>query len=290
MENPLLYTMALGFTRGIGPITAKALVDHFGDANQLYTQLADNKVRLEGFGKKIIERILDERQNAFKSAEREISELKAAGVTPLGHWADSFPKRLWKCVDSPLVVYLRGKPLHNAKRTVCLLGSKVSSQYGERLLEYLLKGLKNYGITIISGYFTAWDHKVVTVCEKLQVPYMVALSGEHLGRQSVPDSHGGSILSVPPILGTRTAQRPFTCDRLLAGLADLCIVIEAEKQDSAISVAEMANEYGRDVAAFPGSVWSRSSFGSNFLIKTHKATLISRLSDLKYVNGWEPEK
>jgi DNA processing protein len=78
-------------------------------------------------------------------------------------------------------------------------------------------------------------------------------------------------------------------NRIIAGMADAVIVIEAKAKGGALTTAEIANSYDREVFAVPGKLFSSTSEGCNNLIKQHKANLITKVDDLKYIMNWSTD-
>src|SRR5690606_34128213 len=76
-------------------------------------------------------------------------------------------------------------------------------------------------------------------------------------------------------------------NRIIAGMADVTIVVEAAIRGGALITAEIANTYNRDVCAFPGNLHQEFSSGCNYLIKTNRAHLITHAKDLAYLMNWE---
>jgi DNA processing protein len=76
-------------------------------------------------------------------------------------------------------------------------------------------------------------------------------------------------------------------NRIVAGMADATVVIEASIKGGALITAEIANSYNRDVFAFPGRIDDEYSEGCNFLIRHNKAALLTCAADLAYSLGWE---
>ncbi|MCY1532881.1 DNA protecting protein DprA [compost metagenome] len=76
-------------------------------------------------------------------------------------------------------------------------------------------------------------------------------------------------------------------NRIIAGLCDALVVVEASAKGGALITAELANSYFKEVYAFPGRVTDRYSEGCNFLIKTHRAAMINSAEDLIFELGWE---
>ena len=76
-------------------------------------------------------------------------------------------------------------------------------------------------------------------------------------------------------------------NRIVAGISDAVVVIEAAKTGGALITAEIANSYNRDVFAVPGRLHDTFSEGCNHLVKTNKAVLIESAKDIEYLMGWE---
>ena len=101
--------------------------------------------------------------------------------------------------------------------------------------------------------------------------------------------NGGLITDFPS--GTNPDRENFPKrNRIIAGMSDATIVVEASIKGGALITAEIANSYNRDVFAFPGSVNDEFSTGCNYLIKTNRAHLISNIKDLEYILDWTENK
>jgi DNA processing protein len=79
-------------------------------------------------------------------------------------------------------------------------------------------------------------------------------------------------------------------NRIVAGMADATVVIEAGLKGGALITAEIANSYNRDVFAFPGRLDDVYSEGCNFLIRNNKAALLTCMADLAFSLGWEKDE
>jgi len=79
-------------------------------------------------------------------------------------------------------------------------------------------------------------------------------------------------------------------NRIIAGLCDAIVVVEAAKKGGALITADIANSYNRDVFAVPGKIGDTYSEGTNHLIKINKAALIQSGEDILYIMGWEIQK
>jgi DNA processing protein len=100
--------------------------------------------------------------------------------------------------------------------------------------------------------------------------------------------HGGLATENP--FGAKPDAHNFPQrNRIIAGLSDALIVIEAAAKGGALITAEIANNYNKDVFAFPGSVGENFSSGCNNLIKSNKAHLITSVKDLEYIMNWSAD-
>jgi DNA processing protein len=98
--------------------------------------------------------------------------------------------------------------------------------------------------------------------------------------------NGGLLTEYP--FGTMPDRQHFPeRNRIVAGMADATVVIEAGLKGGALITAEIANSYNRDVFAFPGRLGDEYSEGCNFLIRNNKAALLTCVADLAYSLGWE---
>jgi DNA processing protein len=106
-------------------------------------------------------------------------------------------------------------------------------------------------------------------------------------------SNGGLITENS--FGTNPDAHNFPArNRIIAGLSDALVVVEAAEKGGALITAEISNSYNKDVFAFPGNIGQSYSEGCNNLIKAHKAYLITSVKDLEYLMNWDvnskPEK
>jgi DNA processing protein len=99
-------------------------------------------------------------------------------------------------------------------------------------------------------------------------------------------ANGGLLTEYPS--GTVPDRENFPQrNRIVAGMADATVVIEASLKGGALITAEIANSYNRDVFAFPGRLDDTYSEGCNFLIRNNKASILTCMADLAFSLGWE---
>jgi len=107
---------------------------------------------------------------------------------------------------------------------------------------------------------------------------------KRLAREMI--SAGGLLTEFPS--GTKPDAVNFPMrNRIIAALSDVIVVVESGQSGGSIITAEIANNYHKDVFAFPGKITDSTSIGCNKLIKQHKASLIESASDIAYIMRWE---
>jgi len=288
----ILHQVALTFIKEIGHTRAKLLLAHFGDAEEIF-KIGEAKLKkIPGIGEKLIGRLnLGE---ALKSAEEELKFMEKNGVDVIFYSDARYPRRLKNCVDSPVLLYSKGNANLNAYRCVSIVGTRNATDYGRQLCKQLVEELAEYNALVISGLAHGIDVAAHKECLKYNVA-TVGVLGHGLDRfyphqnKATADKmmENGGILSEYPS-GTKPDRQNFPeRNRIVAGMADATVVVEAGLKGGALITAEIANSYNRDVFAFPGRLGDEYSEGCNFLIRNNKAALLTCVADLAYSLGWE---
>lgn len=286
------FKIALSMIHGVGPRLSKNLLQKFGTAQAVFSAKHHQLVQIDGIGEKIAKSILQ--TTALKKAEEQLNFIEKHKITTLFYTDENYPKRLRNCIDAPLVLYYKGNADLNSRRMVGIVGTRNATTYGKQLCKDLLEGLREHNVLTVSGLaygIDAMAHKESLNCN---IP-TIGVLGHGLDR-IYPTSHaelakkmtknGGLLTEYLP--GTNPDRENFPKrNRIIAGMADAVVVVEASAKGGALITAEIANSYNRDVFAYPGRITDEYSKGCNFLIKTNRAALIQNARDLMYYMGWE---
>ena len=202
-----------------------------------------------------------------------------------------------ECYDAPGLLYYRGTADLNTTRVVSIVGSRNATKYGKKICDELVEALSDYNVLVLSGLAYGIDSFAHRASVKNQVP-TVGVLGHGMDRIYPADNRelakemlkNGGLLSEFPSNTKPDRQNFPQRNRIVAGMSDVVIVVEAAMQGGALITAEIANNYNRDVCAFPGNIDQTYSAGCNFLIKSHRAHLISRAKDLEYLMSWEADE
>ncbi|WP_256004792.1 DNA-processing protein DprA [Pedobacter deserti] len=291
----LIHKIALTLIDSVGHVHAKQLVEHFGSAEAVFSASFGALMEIPGIGKVTAGNII--KTDALRRAEEQLHFIEKHQVKVLFYTDDDYPHRLRHCYDAPMVLYYKGGADLNRQRIISVVGTRRATEYGRQLCRHLAETLQPYGVTIVSGMAYGIDIAAHKESLNFNIPTVGVLAHgldriyppAHLpvARQMV--SEGGLLTEFP--LNTAPDKENFPKrNRIIAGLADATIVVEAIAKGGALITADIASSYSRDVFAFPGRTGDKSSEGCNFLIKTNRAGLITHAQDIPYYMGWEKEQ
>jgi DNA processing protein len=295
VDSSLVDALALNFIPGVGIITQRNLVNHFGSPKAVIEASSGELQSISGVGKRISAKILSAKAAAYERAAREIEFVKKHQIKILPFLSSQYPRRLKQCVDAPMVIYYRGNANLDSSRIVSIVGTRNASHYGRDRCRELVEALSNYNdVLVISGLAYGIDSYAHKISVENNLPTVGVLGHgldqiyPHKNRSlAVKMLDNGGLLSEYPS-NTRPDRQNFPKrNRIIAGMADVIVVVEAAIRGGALITAEIANNYNRDVCAFPGNVDSEYSAGCNLLIKSHRANLITRAEDLGYLMDWQ---
>ena len=296
MTEKLQYNIGITLLPGVGDVTAKNLVAYCGSAEAVFKEKRSRLEQILGIGTLTAATISksDVLKDALSRAEEEIRFIEKEKITPLFFTDADYPDRLKQCDDSPVMLYAKGKMDLNTEKIVSIVGSRKSTEYGRKMCEQIVESLAPYNVMITSGLAYGIDiiaHRsslknnlstVGVLAHGLDLLY----PGEHSGTLEKMIGNGGLLTEF--MSRTKMAPEYFPKrNRIVAGMADATIVIEASMKSGALITAEIANSYDRDVFAVPGRMDDPSSEGCNLFIKANKAMLIQSAEDVVKAMSWD---
>ena len=291
MNNELIYYLALSKIPRVGSVTAKNLISYCGGVEEVFKAKKKKLLSIPGIGDETAKEIIRHRQ--LHEAEKEIKFLEKTSIRVFSYLSADYPSRLKHFADSPLVLYYNGNADLNAKRIVSIVGTRKPTDYGKASCERLIDELKPYDIMVISGLAYGIDITAHRKCLDLSIP-TIGVLGNGLDKV-YPFVHkrvaeqmlqNGGLLSEFPI-GTPPDREHFPMrNRIVAGMCDALVVVETKEKGGSMITANLANDYNKDVFAFPGRIHDPASKGCNMLIKSHRASLLEGAQDLIYIMRW----
>ena len=208
-----------------------------------------------------------------------------------------YPQKLKQIYDPPKILYIKGNKKILNNKSIGIVGCREASEYGKKSAQYFGYELAKKGYNIISGLAKGVDSFAhignILAFEKnedektiLGKPVAVVGNGldiiyprenEELQKKII--KCGGVIISEYPI-GTKPEKMNFPArNRIISGISNGILVVEAKKKSGTLITVDFALEQGRDVYVVPGNINSINSIGTNNLIK-QGAQLVTRVEDI----------
>ncbi|MCR4791206.1 MAG: DNA-processing protein DprA [Lachnospiraceae bacterium] len=270
-ERPYAFWLVSVPWIGQGPVPS--LLELYGSPKEIFEKSDEELLSLRGkAGRKLnVEPLLKCRKNA--DIFRMYDDLDRSGMKISFAWDDDYPVRLKHIPDPPTALFYLGKLPRDEKLSVAVIGSRQCSEYGEKLACELGEALGENDINVISGMAVGIDGiSQAAALGSGGESYAVLGSGADV---CYPDSNyslyeklknlGGVISAYPPGTSARAQFFPPR-NRIVSGLADAVVVLEARSRSGTLITVDMALEQGRDIYAAPGRLGDELSAGCNGLI------------------------
>ena len=289
------FPIALTLLDGIGSIKAKNLIAYLGSAEAVFTEKKSVLAQVPGVGTKMLSK--SNLSQALDRADQLLTRIYEDGNQVFYYLNDDYPRRLKQIEDGPVLLYGKGNLDLNPRRSVAVVGTRNATNYGKQLCYDLVSTLKGSDVTIVSGLAHGIDGVTHHLCVKENVP-TIGVLGHGLDRV-YPAAHkrlakdmqlnGGLLTEYIP--GTIPESQNFPMrNRIVAGMADAVIVVESDTKGGSLITCELANEYNKDVFAFPGPIYAQYSRGCNRMIAESKAHLLTSTQHFLKFMEWEEKK
>ncbi len=206
------------------------------------------------------------------------NELEKTGIRFVPFGCEEYPELLTYINEPPMGLYIIGKPLPTENKFLSVIGSRKCSEYGLNVTHRLSKEVAKFGVVVVSGMARGID----SMANKGALDsggYTIAVLGGGADVCYPPENkelmerikQSGCIISeYPP--GAKPLPRNFPArNRIISGLSQATLVVEAGKQSGTSITAGQALDEGREVLAVPGDITSVFSYGTNELIKNGAA-------------------
>ena len=193
-----------------------------------------------------------------------------------------YPEQLRYIYDPPIKLYVLGNKQILKQKGIAIVGSRKATEYGKKVALQLAEELCESGINIISGLAIGIDtyshlgalQAIEKCCSNKGKTIAVLGSGldeiypqENIKLAKQIIYSGGCIVSEYPI-GTKPEKLNFPQrNRIISGLSNGVVIVEASEKSGSLITAEFALEQGREVFAIPGNILNSNSAGTNNLIK-----------------------
>ncbi len=283
--NKTAYAYWLGNVAGVGDKTIRRLLGVHGDPREIYDRirLSDGDIPVEYLG------ILNAKQMSYAreatahwNVEEEYARLCSKGICLVSLDHSDYPGRLKQIADPPYLLYYKGRLPSEEVLSVAVVGARECSEYGRYVGRELGKVLGRNGVQVISGMARGIDGiSQAAALEAGGSSFGVLGSGVDV---CYPESNKrlydnlidqGGILSFYGPGTLPRAQQFAPRNRVVSGLSDAVIVVEARQKSGTLITVDMALEQGREVFVVPGRLTDRLSDGCNRLIKQGAGIVLS---------------
>ena len=293
--DPLLYWLWLAQLLGPGSNRTGSILDEYGTARAVWED------RDTGHFQKQIGPSAWKRWQTGPATPGDWIPLWEAcwemGVEIITFADPQYPLALSRIPDPPLVLYCTGHTEHlNACRTVGMVGSRRPTSYGVSAARDLGKALAEKGVVIVSGLADGLDGVSHWAAVKagtptigvLGVPIDKTYPSDNTDLRRRIEENGTVISEYAP--GTKCNYKAtfLQRNRIIAALSGVLVVLEARERSGTMSTVGHAQRYGRPVYAVPGSIYSSLSTGTNLLLKTGQARMVTSAQDILIQLGLHP--
>lgn len=277
MTNESIATIFIQSVRGANTTgKQKKLIEAFGSlqaaANASYEEL-EPVVGAEG-----ATNIVNSRE--MEGLEGAAAGLLARGIKFTGIEDDDYPEKLKLIPDAPRGLYYLGK-LPPCRPRVSIVGARNCSEYGKQMTREFSREIAGCGISVISGMARGIDsiasRSALDVngytCVVLGCSVDICYPSENRELYDEIKSHGCIVSEYPP--GTKPVAGFFPArNRIIAGLSDALLVMEAREKSGTLITVNLALEQGKDIYALPGRATDSLSLGCNQLIRDGAGILL----------------
>lgn len=276
--------LALNLLPKVGPIRVRRLLEKFGSPQAILKANVRELRQVPGIGEEMAGH-LSHWEDRVDLAE-ELRRIRDAGISLLTWDDDAYPESLRHIHDPPFLLYVKGRLSPADAASVGVVGSRRSTHYGRDQARRLSFQLAKAGFSIVSGLARGIDtaaHEAALAAGGRTL----AVLGSGIGHvyptenQALADriAESGAVISEFPVLYVPDKQSFPLRNRIVAGLSQGLLVVEAPAWSGALITANNALEQGRAVFAVPGPIDRPSSEGCHRLIQ-QGARLVYRVDDV----------
>lgn len=293
-EQEILYTMALTRVPRLNTTNQRILIQELGSATAVFENRHNIKAIIPDASDKLIETISN--MDAYIArAEEELKFVTDKKIECICYNDTNYPQRMLECTDAPILLYYLGNAPLNQKHIINIIGTRHCTAYGEDICRNFIKELSALcpDVLVVSGLAYGVDiqaHRRALKCNLSTIGVLAHGLDQiypRMHRDTAIQMIGQGGLLTEFMSGTNADKVNFIRrNRIVAGLCDATIVVESAEKGGALITANIAQDYNRDVFAFPGRIGDPYSIGCNNLIRENKASLIQTAQEFINIMGW----
>lgn len=256
-----------------GPVTVRRLWDRYHSFEKIYN-MEGKELKSQGLINARVQAEFDGRKRELSKVRELCSGAEDKGIRYVTFLEEEFPKRLQSLWGGPVGLYVKGRLPGEERPSAAIVGARGCSHYGREAARFLARSLAEEGVQIVSGMALGIDgagHR--GALEAGRDTYAVLGSGADI---CYPQDHFSMYMDIPQKGGIISEYRPgeppaagnFPMrNRIISGLSDAVIVVEARERSGSLITADCGLEQGREIFAVPGRMTDPLAKGCNELIR-----------------------
>ncbi len=270
--NKKKYWIWLSLINGLGSRRKMKLLEIYKTPEKIYNLSKEQLLKIKGIGEEVVKNIVVSKNQ--KLLNYHIKYMKENNIRIINICEKNYPQVLKEIYDPPISLYIKGNTNILNNKSIAIVGCRDCTNYGRSAAKYFAYNLTKKNINIVSGLAKGVDS--YAHIGSLSTGNTIAVLGNGLDTIYPKENtelakeiikNGGTIISEYPC-GTKPNKMNFPArNRIISGMCDGIIVIEAKEKSGTLITVDFALEQGRDVFVIPGNINSVNSVGTNELIK-----------------------
>ncbi len=280
-----IFAMWITGIPGFGSVKIRKLIKKYGSLSELFYLKedileSDTIMNLKERQQFIESRDLERIKNQYEQMERE-------GIKFTYLFQEGYPSKLKNISAPPFGLFYKGNLPEETKPVVAVVGARNATHAGKEIAFRLGRELAENGILVISGLARGIDISAQKGVLSVAGGRTYGVLGcgidrcyplEHIESYTLMQENGGIISEYPPTMPPLARNFPLR-NRIISGLSDGILVIEAGRKSGSLITAEMGLEQGKDIFVVPGDIFNPCYEGSNHLIQ-NGAALVTKTRDV----------
>ena len=267
------YWVWFSLIKGLGYKKKIRLLEKYKNPEKIYKVSKQELLKCQGIGEETVKNIINSKNE--KIINYHLKYMIKNNIDIINIVDELYPKKLKEIYDCPISLYFKGDVSILNKKSIAIVGCRECSDYGKKAAKYFAYNLSTKGVNIVSGLARGIDTFSHIGCIQGNSKTIAVIGNgldtiypsENIELANKIIEAGGCIISEYPC-GTKPEKMNFPArNRIITGLSDGVIVIEAKEKSGTLITVDFALEQGRDVFVVPGNINSINSVGTNDLIK-----------------------
>ena len=283
--NEKQYWIWLSRIEKVGSIKKQKLLEKYKTVENIWNAKEEDLIETEGIGKETAKQIL---KKEYRIGLDKYEKYMEENNVELIHMYDEYyPEKLKELYDKPIVLYIKGDKTILNEFSLAVIGCREHTKYGEVAAIDISSKIAEKGIITVSGLARGIDSVAHTETVKVHGKTIAVIGSgldniypkENIFLANEIIKNGGAIIS-EYIVGSKPDRMHFPArNRIISGLSNGVVVIEAKKKSGTMITVDFALEQGKEVFAVPGNIFSINSEGTNELIK-QGAKMVTNIQDI----------